>query len=71
MHAEPTTLGLTVDGVTPTASLNGSIDLPALDVQPRRRTPDGAGVLFYAPPLGTLLLCVLWLVGRALWRWLA
>lgn len=59
-HAEPTTLGLTVD------------PRPRIDLtRPPRRTPDGAGVLVYGPILGTLLLCVLALVGRALWRWLA
>lgn len=59
-HCEPTTLGLTVD------------HRPRIDLtHPRRRTPDGAGVLVYAPLLGALLVCVLALVVRALWRWLA
>lgn len=59
-----TTLGLTVDNVSEPA--RGLIDLPR---RADKRPPEGAGILVWGPVLGLLLLGVLWLVGRALWRW--
>lgn len=54
MHSEPTTLMLTVD-----PPQNGRINLSL----PRKRTPDGAGILVWAP-LAALALGVLVLVVR-------
>lgn len=62
-----TTLGLTVDRITEPA--RGLIDLPRRPA--RRSPPEGAGILVWGPVLGSLLLFVLWLAGRALWRWFA
>lgn len=61
MHSEPTTLGLTLDNPP-----RGMIDLPAL--QPRKQQPDGAGILFYGPLIGGVLIAVVVLAVRFLLR---
>lgn len=57
-----TTLGWTVDKEPP----RGLIDLPAL--QPRKRRPDGAGILVYGPLFGGALIAVVVLAVRFLLR---
>lgn len=63
MHSEPTTLGLTLDRIT---APRGLIDLPAL--QPRKRQPDGAGILFWGPVFGCVLIAVVVLAARFILR---
>lgn len=61
MHSEPTTLGLTLDNPP-----RGLIDLPAL--RPRKRQPDGAGILVYGPLFGGALIALVVLAVRFLMR---
>lgn len=61
-HFEPTTIGLTID----------RMDVPGgriqLRVRPRKRPPDGAGILVYGPLLGGALIALVVLAVRFLLR---